>query len=100
MKLQWLRWWHVTLAIAFVLAFLSPLASGSPDGLERVAEDKGFIGKASEPPFKVIANYVFPGIHNEALATILAGIVGTIAVFAVVYAVAWLLRRRQATKSQ
>lgn len=100
MKLQWLKWWHVALAIAFVLAFLSPLASGSPDGLERVAEDKGFIEKASEPPFKVIADYVFPGVHNEALATILAGIVGTIAIFAVVYGLAWLLRRRQATRSQ
>jgi ABC-type Fe3+ transport system permease subunit len=100
MKLQWLKWWHVALAIALVLAFVSPLASDSPDGLERVAEDKGFIEKASAPPFKVIADYVFPGVHNEALATIMAGIVGTVAIFAVVYAVAWLLRKRQATKSQ
>lgn len=100
MKLRWLRWWHVALAIALALALVSPLASGSPDGLERVAEDKGFIEKASEPPFKVIADYLFPGIHNEALATILAGIIGTIAIFAVVYAVAWLLRKRQATKAQ
>ena len=41
MRLQWLKWWHVALAIALVLAFVSPLASGSPDGLERVAEDEG-----------------------------------------------------------
>ncbi len=100
MKLKWLRWWHIALAIVLVLAVVSPLASGSPDGLERVAEDEGFIGKASEPPFKIIADYVFPGIHNEALATILAGIIGTVAIFVVVYAVAWLLRRRQATKHQ
>jgi ABC-type Fe3+ transport system permease subunit len=100
MKLQWLKWWHVALAIALVLAFLSPLASGSPDGLEKVADDEGFIDKATEPPFQIIADYVFPGIENEALATILAGIIGTIAIFVVVYAVAWLLRRRQAAKSQ
>jgi len=29
---------------------LSPLASSSPDGLERVAEDKGFIDAAEAPP--------------------------------------------------
>ncbi|MDM8000588.1 MAG: PDGLE domain-containing protein [Dehalococcoidia bacterium] len=100
MKLQWLKWWHIALGIALLFALLSPLASGSPDGLEKVAEDKGFIDKATEPPFQIIADYLFPGIHNEALATILAGIIGTVAIFAIVYAVAWLLRRRQAVKNQ
>jgi hypothetical protein len=70
---------------------LSPLASSSPDGLERVAEDKGFLGLGEEAPFQVIADYVFPGIENEAVATILAGIIGTLVLFGVVYGVAWLL---------
>ena len=100
MKLRWLKWWHVALAIALVFAFLSPLASGSPDGLERVAEDHGFIDQASEPPLQVIADYVFPGVGNEALATVLAGIVGTMAIFLVVYGVAWLIRRGQAARSR
>jgi len=34
------------LAAAVALALLSPLASGAPDGLERVAEDLGFAGRA------------------------------------------------------
>lgn len=100
MRLSWLKWWHVALALALVLAFLSPLASGSPDGLERVAEDEGFVDRATEPPFQVIADYVFPGIENEALATVLAGIVGTIGIFLVVYVVAWLLRKTQAVRGQ
>lgn len=100
MKLKWLKWWHVALAIVLVFVFVSPLASSSPDGLERVAEDKGFLHTASEPPFKIIADYVFPGIHNEALATILAGLIGTIAIFAIVYAFAWLLRKRHSSRSQ
>jgi len=56
-----------------------------------VAEDKGFIDMAQEAPFQLIADYVFPGIENEALATILAGIIGTLILFGVVYALAWLL---------
>ncbi len=85
------KWWLVGLVACLALACLSPLASSSPDGLERVAEDKGFIGLAGESPFQIIADYVFPGIGNEALATILAGIIGTLILFGVVYALAWLL---------
>ena len=80
-----------------MVACFSPLASSSPDGLERVAEDKGFISLAREAPFHIIADYVFPGIENEALATILAGIIGTLVVFGSVYALAWLLASRKKT---
>ena len=71
---------------------LSPLASSSPDGLERVAEDKGFIGRAQEAPFQLIADYVFPGVENEAVATILAGLMGTFFVFGIAYGLSRLLR--------
>lgn len=85
------RWWLIGLVVCLAVASFAPLASASPDGLERVAEDKGFIDLAQEAPFQLIANYVFPGIGNEALATILAGIIGTLILFGVVYALAWLL---------
>ena len=68
-----MKWWHVALIISFLLAVLSPLASSSPDGLEKVAENHGFLGQAHEAPYQIIADYVFPGIENEAVATILAG---------------------------
>ena len=90
-----LKWWHIALFLSFLLAVLSPLASGSPDGLEKVAEDKGFIGQAKDPPFKVIADYIFPGVENEAAATILAGIVGTAAIFGLTYGLARLLRAKE-----
>ena len=86
------KWWHIGLLIALALALLSPLASASPDGLERVAEDEGVAGLAVEPPYQLIADYVFPYIQNEALATLLTGIVGTVMVFAVVFGVSRLLR--------
>jgi len=66
----------VGLAIALLVALFSPLASSDPDGLEKVAEDKGFIDEGEAPPYEVIADYVFPWVDNEDLATILAGIVG------------------------
>ena len=90
-----IRWWHFGLAIALLLTVISPLASSHPDGLERVAEDAGFVDRATAPPYQVIADYVFPGVQNEALATILAGIIGTLLIFTVVYGMARFLRRSQ-----
>ena len=94
--MNWIKkyWWVAGLLLALGLALLSPLASPHPDGLERVAEDQGFIDRAEDAPFQVIADYVFPGIENEAVATILAGLVGTLIVFALGYGLALLLRRR------
>ncbi len=87
-------WWVIGLLLALGVALLSPLASPHPDGLERVAEDEGFIDQAQDAPYQIIPDYAFPGIENEALATIVAGLVGTILLFAAAYALAWLLRRK------
>ncbi|MBM3132537.1 MAG: hypothetical protein FJZ95_05830 [Chloroflexi bacterium] len=90
-----IKWWHVALFLCLLLAVLSPLASSSPDGLERVAEDKGFIDDARDSPYEAIADYVFPGIENEALATILAGVLGTLVIFGFVYGAARIVRSRK-----
>jgi hypothetical protein len=92
------KWWLISLLVCLAVACISPLASSSPDGLERVAEDRGFIELGQDAPYQVIADYVFPGIANEALATILAGIVGTLVLFGAAYGLAWLLtlKRRRA----
>ena len=89
------KWWLIGLVACLLVACLSPLASSSPDGLERVAENKGFIDLGKEAPFQIIADYVFPGIENEAVATILAGVIGTLILFGVAYALAWLLTSRR-----
>ena len=91
------KWWLIALVACLALVFLAPLASSAPDGLERVAEDVGFMELAQAAPFSLIADYVFPGLENNALATILAGIVGTLVLFGIVYGLAWLLvsRRRE-----
>ena len=90
-----MKWWQIGLIACLAVACLSPLASSAPDGLERVAEDKGFIGWAQEAPFQIIADYVFPGIQNEVVATVLAGLVGSLILFGAVYGIAWLLKSRR-----
>ncbi len=89
------KWWLIGLVASLAVACLSPLASSSPDGLERIAENKGFIGLARTAPIQLIADYAFPGIENEAVATILAGLIGTLILFGVVYGVAWLVKSRK-----
>jgi cobalt/nickel transport system permease protein len=69
--------------ISLALAVLSPLASSHPDGLEWVAEQKGFLETAREAVYNIIPDYTFPGISSPALATILAGVIGIIIVFVV-----------------
>ena len=91
------KWWIAGLLIALAVTLISPLASAWPDGLERVAEDKGFVDDAQDAPYEVIPDYVLPGIGNEALATILAGVVGTLAVFGLACGLGALLKRREAT---
>ena len=95
------KWWVVGLLGALAVAVLSPLASSDPDGLEKVAEEHGFIESARGPLYELVADYLFPGIANEAVATIVAGVVGTAALFGLAYGIAWLLRaRRPATGHQ
>ncbi len=89
------KWWHGVLILALFLALLSPLASSSPDGLERVAEDKGFMETAREAVFEIIPDYVLPGMGNEAGATILAGIIGTLMLFGIGYGLAQLLKAKR-----
>ena len=93
MKLRYLGLIAAGLGIALLITLFSPFASADPDGLERVAADKGFSGVADSPPYELISDYVFPWVGNEDLATILSGIVGVLIVAAVVFAIAFLLAR-------
>lgn len=84
------------LALATILALLSPLASGNPDGLERVADDIGFLDRALDPVYQVLPDYTIPGLHGS-LSTILAGLVGVLIIAALGYGIAAALRRRRGT---
>lgn len=89
----------VALTLAF---FVSPLASSSPDGLERVAIDQGFESQAAPHAMAdaPLADYGVAGVHHSWLSTGLAGVIGVALCFtlagAAVLAIRWS-RRRAAT---
>jgi len=85
--------WVVGLLLAGGIAVLSPLASANPDGLEWVAEQNGFLKLAQNPSYNLIPDYVLPGVSNEALATILAGVIGALIVAGAAFGIAYLRRR-------
>lgn len=88
-------WWLGGLAAAIVVVIAaSYLASGDPDGLERVAEDQGFAEAGADAPYEVIPDYALPFLEGE-LSTVLAGVIGVAVLFVLLLAVGRLLARRR-----
>jgi cobalt/nickel transport system permease protein len=87
-------WIAAGMLIALLVALASPLASPAPDGLERVAEDAGFVAAAQLPLYEIVPDYKAPFIEDEALATIIAGVIGVLVVGGVSYGMARVGRRR------
>jgi PDGLE domain len=94
-----LRWFLlggllVTIALALVV---SGFASSSPDGLEKVAEDKGFLETARDHLFAdgPLADYTVRGVDNERLSTGLSGLIGVLITFGVGWALFALVRARR-----
>jgi cobalt/nickel transport protein len=67
----------VSLFLAGVISFY---ASSSPDGLEKVAEDIGFIQTAKEHTNSkgTLADYGVKGIENERASVGVAGVIGVV----------------------
>lgn len=87
----------VALGLALLL---SPFASPWPDGLERVAEDKGFLGRGEIEHFRApIPDYVLPGLRNERVATAFAGGLGTVAMLGAGYGLNVIFRRRKGKRA-
>jgi PDGLE domain-containing protein len=91
------RFTIIVLAVAVGLATAaSPFASSSPDGLERVAEDEGFLDRGRLGPVQdraPVPDYAAPGISDERIATGAAGFAGTLLVFVLGTGTATLVRR-------
>jgi hypothetical protein len=81
----------VTLALAF---FVGPGASSSPDGLEKVATDEGFVDEAAPHDMagSPLADYGVEGVDDERLGTGLAGLVGVGTTFLVMGGLVLLVR--------
>jgi hypothetical protein len=73
---------HIVAVVAAIMVFLAifiPLASSSPDGLERVVENLG-IEEATPIWNGIMSDYTITAIANPYVSTLLAGIFGTLMV--------------------
>ncbi|MDZ7675606.1 MAG: PDGLE domain-containing protein [Acidimicrobiales bacterium] len=90
------------LLIGIALAvFVSPLASGSPDGLEKVAEEEGFADTATDHRLadSPLADYGIEGVDDENLSTGASGLIGvllTLGVGLAIFGAARVLRNDEA----
>jgi PDGLE domain len=88
------------LVVALVLAFfVSPSASGDPDGLDRVATEKGFADTENDHSLggAPTAGYEVRGVDDDRLSTGLAGVIGVAVTFAVAGGVMLMVRRARRT---
>jgi cobalt/nickel transport system permease protein len=92
--------WIMGLFLVILLAVASPLASRHPDGLMSVAAQYGFLSNEQNPIYELIPHYLFPGIQNKSLSTILASLIGALIVFTVAVLVAYSRRRRSTQQSE
>lgn len=81
----------VSLGVAGVVSWF---ASTHPDGLERVAEDHGFIGKAIGPLFSILPDYTVPGLSGF-VSNGVAGVIGVLATFGFVMLVGKVITTRK-----
>lgn len=91
-------WIFIGIGLAFALVaagLLSTYASSAPDGLEKVAEDHGFIGTAQDSATASLptAGYAIEGLGNDRLSGGLAGVIGVLVMIVVGFGLFWLLGR-------
>jgi cobalt/nickel transport protein len=82
------------LVTAGLALFVSGFASSSPDGLEKVAADKGFLQTARDHLFAdgPLAGYSVKGIDNERLSTSVSGLIGVLVTFGLGFLLFALIR--------
>jgi cobalt/nickel transport protein len=80
----------------FLAGFVSFYASSHPDGLEKVAEDIGFLETAKDHSNanSALADYSVKGVDNARLSTGAAGVIGVLATAGVSTGLFFVLRRR------
>lgn len=88
------------IASLFLAGVVSFYASSHPDGLEKVAEDIGFIETAKENTNadSLLADYGVKGVDNERLSVGAAGVIGVIATGVVSTGLFMLVRRKSGSE--
>ena len=93
-------WIYAGVVVSLFAVLLSPLASASPDGLERVAEDMGFLHLGQSASYQVLPDYTIPFLGETALSTVVAGAVGALVVLGLMIVIGGMLRRKNTHQHQ
>jgi len=88
-------WIYAGAVVALFTVLLSPLASVSPDGLNRVAEDMGFLHLEQSAPYQILPGYTIPFLGQTAISTIVSGAAGALVVLGLMVVIGGMLRRKK-----
>jgi hypothetical protein len=93
LKKFYLLFFIAALSLAGGLSFY---ASSSPDGLERVAEDEGFLESAEDSALSnsPLADYGLAGLDSERLSVGIAGVIGVVVTAIIALALFTLIKKR------
>ncbi|MGA1306264.1 MAG: PDGLE domain-containing protein [Candidatus Nanopelagicaceae bacterium] len=93
MKKFYLLFFIAALSLAGGLSFY---ASSSPDGLEKVAEDEGFLESAEDSALSnsPLADYGLAGLDSERLSVGIAGVIGVVVTAIIALALFTLIKKR------
>lgn len=82
-------------AVIALALFISPFVSSSPDGLEKVAEEGGFVekGRHSVWTHAPMPDYQLPWAGRRSGA--LAGVIGTLLTFGFAFGIAFAVSKRK-----
>jgi cobalt/nickel transport system permease protein len=93
------RGWVIAgLVVTLLAVLISPFASGNPDGLERVAEDIGFLNAGVDAPYQILPDYTIPFLGETGLSTVVAGVVGALVLFGLLVLIGRNLRKKEKTR--
>lgn len=87
-------WIIAGITISLLTILISPLASGDPDGLERIAEDIGFLDSGVSSPYSILPDYTLPFLGDLGISTIVAGLVGAFVVFFILFLLGRILIKK------
>ena len=87
-------WIFAGITISLLTILISPLASGDPDGLERIAEDIGFLNSSISSPYSILPDYTLPFLGDTGFSTIIAGLVGILVVIFILFLLGRILIKR------
>ncbi|MHA1794301.1 MAG: PDGLE domain-containing protein [Promethearchaeota archaeon] len=85
--------WIIGIIIILAVFLFVPVFLAGPDGLERVMEDQGVAGPESSWT-GIFTDYTFWGIQDPFLSSLIAGVLGTLIIFLVAFALFKFLSKK------